>query len=518
MKTNGPKYKILVLHALRGNARQTTIDHVYCYPQYKPGNLYAFHHIYAPLSEEIRSFPFDAIVINYCFLHQRVTSLYEELKTERYAFVAQSAARKIAISQDEITQNETLDEWLDYMNVDVIFTPVTKNLDVLFPICSSRIKIRHAFAGYSQTGDVKRLDLFNRPFRERSIDLGTRVRITPPHYGRAGILKGRAAENLRDLAREAGVVTDISTRPEDAFIGDDWFRFLGSCRFTLVARGGASVCDPRGEIKRKVEEFLKSQPDAAFEAVEAACFAGQDRYDFTAVTPRLFEAAALRTGLVLLEDDYVAGLEPYRHYIPLKADFSNLDEVFGLLRDDTRAEAMIEAAFQHLVASGVFSYSTFVDDVFSEIEAAYPVPRPASPADYANLQNHYRRLAAYQRLVMDAPPHWSQVARHAGFRAQMLGQRDSLLGLIEAKRRGSGARSGMAAEIEGGGRLDPTLAGVAIEAISRLGDDQGDLNALASLIAGDPQMGWGLDYRRHYGHCEYIYDRLPDRDGPGHDE
>ncbi len=514
MEIDRPKYKILILHALRGNARQTTIDHVYCYPQYKPGNLYAYHHIYAPLSEEIRSFPFDAIIINYCFLYQRVTSLYEELKTNRYDFIAKTAARKIAISQDEITHNEVLDEWLDYMDVDVIFTPVSKNLDVLFPICSSRVKIKHAFAGYSQTRDVSRLDLFNRPFRERSIDLGTRVRITPPHYGRSGILKGRAAEKLRDAAREAGFITDISTKPEDAFIGDDWFRFLGSCRFTLVARGGASVCDPRGEIKRRVEEFLKLQPDAAFEAVEAACFAGQDRYDFTAVTPRLFEAAALRTGLILLEDDYVAGLEPYKHYIPLKADFSNLDEVFGLMRDDARAEAMIEAAFQHLVASGVFSYSSFVDVVFSEIEAAYPVPRPASPADFAGLQNHYQGLAAYQRLVMDAPPHWSQVARQAGYRAQMLGQRDSILGLIEAKRRGSGARSAMAAEIEGGGRLDPTLAGLAIESISALADDDGDLNALAALIAEDRQPAQSLDYHRHYGHCEYIYDPLSETADP----
>jgi hypothetical protein len=183
--------------------------------------------------------------------------------------------------------------------------------------------------------------------------------------------------------------------------------------------------------------------------------------------------------------------------------------VFGLMRDDARAEAMIEAAFQHLVASGVFSYSAFVDVVFSEIEAAYPVPRPASPADFAGLQNHYRRLAAYQRLVMDAPPHWSQVARQAGYRAQMLGQRDSILGLIEAQRRGSGARSAMAAEIEGGGRLDPTLAGLAIEAISALADDDGDLNALAALIAEDRQPAQGLDYHRHYGHCEYIYDPLP---------
>ena len=67
MEIAQPKYKILILHARRNDARQTTIDHIYCYPRHRRGNLYAYHHAYAPVSEELSSFPFDAIILNYCF-------------------------------------------------------------------------------------------------------------------------------------------------------------------------------------------------------------------------------------------------------------------------------------------------------------------------------------------------------------------------------------------------------------------------------------------------------------------
>jgi len=511
--SSSPKYKLLILHGLRNDARQTSIDHIYCYPQYRRGNVYAYHYAYMPITKELKEFPFDAIVLNYCFLSMRHHIDYAKLKNETYSFIRNSESMKIAITQDEIVRNEILDELLDYMNIDVIFTPVTKDLNVLLPTCSSRRRIRPALAGYSHVRDLPRRAHFSEPFRERSIDVGTRVRITPPHYGRSGLLKGRTAENFREAALNAGFRVDISTKPEDAFAGDAWFRFIGSCRFTVIARGGASVCDPRGDINLKVQEFLKSKPDAAFEQIEAACFPGQDRYDFSAVSPRLFEAAELRTGLILLEGEYVAGLEPYRHYIPLKPDLSNLDEVFRLMRDDARAEAMIEAAFQHLVQSGLFSYGRFVDDVFSEIETRYPVARPAREADFANLEMHYQRLAAYQRLVMQAPPHGSQIARHAGYRAELLGQRDSMLALIGAIHHGSGPRSTMAAELEGGGRLDPVVAALAVESISRLGDDEGDLKALASLIAAGAKAPGILDYYRDYGNCEYIYDPIAEDAG-----
>ena len=159
----------------------------------------------------------------------------------------------------------------------------------------------------------------------------------------------------------------------------------------LATRGGASVNDPRGMIRKQVREFMEANPNASFDEIEAACFPGRDRYDFSAISPRLFEAAGAHTGLILLKDEYLDGLEPYRHYIPLEPDFSNLDEVFRLMRDDTAAQEMIEAAYQLLVASERFSYGAFVEEVLADVVQRIPRPRATSGRDFTALQRHFER-------------------------------------------------------------------------------------------------------------------------------
>ena len=52
------------------------------------------------------------------------------------------------------------------------------------------------------------------------------------------------------------------------------------------------------------------------------------------ISPRVFEAIALRTALVLFEGEYSGIIAPGVHYIPLKKNLSNLDDVLSLLGDD----------------------------------------------------------------------------------------------------------------------------------------------------------------------------------------
>lgn len=508
MQKSNPTYKILIVHAIPVNVRQTVIHHLYSFPAYRTGNIYAYQHALAPISAELKEFPFDAIILDYSFLAYRITELYQELR-EKYEFLRESPAFKIVISQDEFNSNEILDEWLSFLKVNVIYTPVDRNLDVLLPQCSKNIPIKFALAGYNHVKELARLEKFVRPFADRTIDVGSRVRHSPPHYGRAGVLKGESAVRFGKAAREAGFVVDISTDPGDVLLGEDWFNFLGSCRFAFATRGGVSVCDPRGTIGRKVAEFSKKRPDATFEEIEAACFPGLDRYDFSATTPRIFEAAALRTGLILVEDRYVEGLEPYKHYIPLKADFSNLDEVFALMRDDAAVHKMIDAAYQHLIENKQFSYQAYVDMILAEVEAAVPRPRPARAQQFSQLAEHYEQLAASQRLILEAPPHWSKVARFVGYRADRRGELGALSGLVSAIREDVHPQSLMAAQMIMGERLDPTLAGLAVEALRGLGQKRQDLDALAAVLAAAGQMDGFKNFHRDWGYCEYIYDPSP---------
>ena len=67
-----------------------------------------------------------------------------------------------------------------------------------------------------------------------------------------------------------------------------------------------------------------------------------------------------RTCQVLLEGTYNGIFEPWRHYIPVKRDYSNIDEVLRALQDEKPVDRISEQAYQDIVASGKWSYRRFV--------------------------------------------------------------------------------------------------------------------------------------------------------------
>ena len=96
---------------------------------------------------------------------------------------------------------------------------------------------------------------------------------------------------------------------------------------------------------------------------------------------------ALRTGLILFEGRYSGVVDPWEHYIPLKKDFSNVDEVLKLAQDDDFLEAMTERAYRHVVGSGRHSYDHFVRGVDRVIDAAYGGKTLPLLSHDANLDN-----------------------------------------------------------------------------------------------------------------------------------
>lgn len=411
--------RILILHDLAVGSRRTNRDHVYNFAKYHPGNLYVFHHVRAPITDALKRFPFDGIIMNYCFLGNRAS--FYDIQSHRWSWLKDSPATKIALCQDDYTDHLTLDEWLRDLDVAVIYSPVQENLDVLYPNNWGRAKFKEGLTSYTDSKQIAELESYRRPFSERQIDVGTRVRYLPPVFGRYGRQKGESAEQFDELAAEAGFKTDISTKPEDVLFGSNWLRFLGNCKFTLGSKGGSSIADPRGEVRKKVARFLESNPGAGFAAVEDACFPGLDnKYVFAGVSPRLFEAAALGTCQILLRDEYVGGIEAYKDYIPLDNDLSNIEEVFDLMRDEDACKSMIASCYDKLIGSNQFDYSFFVEDVLNEIgDGAAEISE--NEADI--LETHFLSLAPFRRLRQKLGGIWetsfkSQLAMLAYLREQ----------------------------------------------------------------------------------------------------
>ena len=110
-----------------------------------------------------------------------------------------------------------------------------------------------------------------RPFGERTIDVGYRVRRLPANFGWFGLLKSEFGRAFLSASEGSGLIVDISDSPQSVIFGEGWLRFLGSCRYALACEGGSnSLRDRTGSIRDDVEAFVTMHPEADYDTIANA--------------------------------------------------------------------------------------------------------------------------------------------------------------------------------------------------------------------------------------------------------
>jgi hypothetical protein len=223
------------------------------------------------------------------------------------------------------------------------------------------------------------LTLRYAPLARREIDVGYRGSPQPWNFGRLAYEKWQIGERFAAEAAPRGVRVDISSRWEDRFFGQDWFDFLGRCKATLGVESGANIFDYTGEVEEKCKAYRQRHPDAQFEEVYAQVLAPQhDNVRYRTVSPRHFEAAACRTLQILYEGEYRGIFQPWRHYVPLRRDFGNFEDVLRALRDEPLATELAERAFKEIACNPAYGYAEFVRRIDDAVFARLGRPPSAS--------------------------------------------------------------------------------------------------------------------------------------------
>ena len=367
--------RILILHEIDdlASARRTSVNHAFCLIKYAPENEYTLHSTRQPVTSRLRSQTFDAIILDTTFFSWRWAKP-RSLRLDRilydYAFVAKSDAVKIALPQDEYDHTELLDSWLADWKVDLIYSVCYEHRHEFYPRAGKNAKIVEGLTGYIDDADIALMQKFAVPFRERNIDVGYRAKALPAYFGRLGRIKSELGEHFRSRMQTRDLKLDISTDPRDVLVGDAWLKFLGNCKFTLGCESGSSLLDPRGEIRECVESRLQRNRAATFEELETACFPGQDMKSvYSAIGPRLFEAAIAGSCQILTPGKYAGAIHPGEHYIPVSLDCSNADEVFEQMQDEKANQARIDACYRALVDNPKFRYRHFVSELLAQIRS-----------------------------------------------------------------------------------------------------------------------------------------------------
>lgn len=327
-------------------------DHINSFVSFSKHNFHQLNPILntSPMGLEERDF--DAILIHYSIYTLGKFFLPPEIEE----FVANFQGPKFQFIQDEYRNIRDMNAKMKRLGTNVLFSSLEPaNIEKVYS--PHQDLITYASLPGVVTRDL--VDLEVPKIANRSLDAVYRTHDLPYWLGRQARLKTVLVDEFGPIAKRAGLSVDLSNRNEDRIYGEGWTRFIYSARSTLGSEGGASIFDFDG-VADRARVFLNDYPDADFDTVfDKVLSVYEGNVIHTTITPRIFEAIALRTPLVLLEGRYRDAIVPGEHYISLRHDMSNADDVCKMLRDVDFLQAMADRAYEDVALSDKYSWPRF---------------------------------------------------------------------------------------------------------------------------------------------------------------
>ena len=392
--------RVLLICDDRRGAPNTVLDHIDAFRRYSRHDIHTLNTRDMPRSIALDLDYFDVAVIHYSVVLSSLNYLSADFRDKLRRF----RGLKVEFIQDDY-------RWIDRetaasrdIGINVLFTVAPE--PAASQVYDERLPgVRRVL---TLTGYVPE-NLVGRPIKplgERTIDVGYRARDLPFWLGRLSREKVWIGQRFLERAPAYGLRCDIAWTEDQRIYGEPWIEFVSSCRATLGCESGASIADFDGSVEQAVLTFMGAHPRATFEDVhEAVLRPYEGNVVMNIVSPRVFEAAALGTALVMFPGEYSGVVSPEKHYIVLEKDFSNMDDVVDKLRDDKLVSAMTARARHDLIESGRWGYRAFVDQFDQVVDADARTMRGPSIA--------LRYRATQAERAMRVPPPTVRLARVA---------------------------------------------------------------------------------------------------------
>ncbi|TVO72433.1 glycosyltransferase family 1 protein [Sedimenticola selenatireducens] len=371
------KHILLLCHYYPG-AAGAIIDHIESFSKHSK-NKYLILSNMGELPDWLELDRFDALIFHYSLI-----ACYDNyISPSGRKRIREFTGFKAAFVQDDYRWiNDTVDA-LSYMKINALFPLAGSDIinDIYSPTKLPNVRKETVLAGYVP---LELVSLSVKPYSERMIDIGYRARKLPAWMGAHTLQKWQIAEGILKEVKKYKLMVDISCKEEDRIYGDSWIKFLTDCKATLGTESGASVCDFTGDIQRNVEAHLKRHPKEDFYKLRDLYFKEDDGvYMMNVISPRCFEAAALRTLMILYEGEYSGVLVPWRHYVPLKQDHSNIKEIVEVIKSPEEAQKIIDHAYYEVAKNKEYSYEAMVKLVDRVIDEEWSVAMEKRERNYS---------------------------------------------------------------------------------------------------------------------------------------
>jgi hypothetical protein len=323
---------------------------------------------------------FDVIVLHYSLVLAHDGYVSAQLRARLQA----SRAVKAVFIQDEYRHIDATVRAFQQIGVGVLFTCMPDAaIEAVYPAAKlPGVRKINVLTGYVPETLLTRTVA---PIAARRIDVGYRARMVPAWLGDLGQEKWHIGRRFAMDAPAYGLSCDVAYREEERLYGEDWIQFVMNCKAMLGVESGSSVFDFTGAIQAAVDHDAHIDPGISYDELKWRHFSAEDgRINQRQISPRVFEAAALRTLLVLYEGDYSGILVAGRHYVALAKDHANMADVAATLNDPLRAQAIVDAAYREIACNPAYHFATHVAKVDEALTTACANrPHVADQADIA---------------------------------------------------------------------------------------------------------------------------------------
>lgn len=369
------------------NADASTVtDHLDAFCEYSEHNITQLSFI-RDMPSRLDLNRFDAVIIHYTIAVGYLCKHYLSERTKQR--IRDFNGVKIVFIQDEYRSVNAVLKTLQFIKADILFTCVPESeISKVY----SNDALPDVLKVNTLTGYVpKELLTVEVPkIADRPIDVGYRTRKPPYWLGELGLEKWQIADKFEAAVADTGLTLDISYDESRRIYGDKWMGFVSSCKTMLGVESGASVFDFEGNIQRDVDEYVAQNPDASFDEVQKKFLMPYEgKISLNQISPRCFEAAALKTVMVLYEGSYSGILKPWQHYVPLNKDFSNISDVVNFIKDNGNLEAMAQRTYDEIALNPAYSYEGFVGE-FDGVINSYFYENQLSPTSNSYTKSGYK--------------------------------------------------------------------------------------------------------------------------------
>lgn len=346
----------------------------------------------------LKNYDFSVIALHYSLFG---LGYHYTLSSEFLTFLKKNKATKVAFFQDDYRHCQKRFKFINDLNIDIVYTCLPEGYtEQVYKQNSNAKTVKSYLCGYIEEEFINKALKYVKPDYDRSIDISYRARKLPYVMGKGAQEKHLIGDKFTKLCVEKNINLnlDISNRTEDRIYGDDWYRFLANSKAILGVESGVSLFDLDGKATEETNIYLKSHPDARFEDVERAVLYKYDNnINYRVMSPRIFEAIALKCCLIHFEGNYSGIIKPDTHYIALKKDFSNFDEVIQKFKDGKFRKKLTDNAYNDIIMSDKYTYRTFISEFDNELINLGLKPEKV---DISDIENQLRKYIAFKQKIL----------------------------------------------------------------------------------------------------------------------